>query len=233
MAFSPVVDGKTITEQPIQTIRAGDARGVSVLVGTTRDEWNLFRMMEPRGQKLDAEGAVKRLGARLPGANAHTTAERIYETYRKLREGRTSTEPIDVFCAIETDRIFRMPAIRLAEAQRPHNESTYKYLFTWESPLLDGRLGSCHALELPFVFGTLTRPGMSRFAGGGPQAERLSERMMDAWLAFARDGDPGHADLPEWTTYDEDRRATMVLGAEASLEHGPFDDERRAWDGIL
>ena len=233
MAFSPVVDGKTIAEPPIETIRAGGARAVTVLVGTTRDEWNLFRMMDPQGQKLDAEGVVKRLGARLPGANARTTAERVYETYRKAHEGRTSTEPIDLFCAIETDRIFRIPAIRLAEAQRPHNESTYTYLFTWESPLLEGRLGSCHALELPFVFGTLTRPGMSRFAGEGPQAERLSERMMDAWLAFARDGDPGHAELPEWAPYDEDRRATMVLGAEAGLEPSPFDDERRAWDGIL
>ena len=60
------------------------------------------------------------------------------------------------------------------------------YLFSWGSPGLRGALGACHAIELPFLFGTLDAPGMRRFAGEGPEAESVSEKMMDAWIAFAR-----------------------------------------------
>ncbi len=96
-----------------------------------------------------------------------------------------------------------------------------------------GRLGACHALELPFVFGTLGLRGIDRFFGGGPDAEQLSERMMDAWLAFARTGEPGHENLPEWPRYEPDRRATMIFGRDAELTHAPADAERSVWDGIL
>ena len=75
--------------------------------------------------------------------------------------------------------------------------------------------------------------GLQRWAGSGPEADRLSARMMDAWLAFARTGDPAHGDLPEWPTYDEERRATLVFDREVELRDDPFDEERRAWDGLL
>jgi para-nitrobenzyl esterase len=231
MAFTPVLDGDVLPQPPLDAIRAGSARGVDVLLGTTRDEWNLFRLMDPGGESLDEAGALKRLSARVP--EPQRNAERVYETYRKAREGRSSTEPIEVFTAIETDRVFRIPAIRLAEAQRAHTDRVFKYLFSWESKLLDGRLGSCHALELPFVFGTLGLKGLQGWAGKGPDAERLSQRMMDAWLAFARTGDPASGDLPDWPAYDEERRATLVFDRQVELRHAPFDEERRAWDGLL
>ena len=107
------------------------------------------------------------------------------------------------------------------------------YLFTWESPAMRGALGACHALEIPFVFGTLANPGMEKFAGSGPDAERLSTQMMDAWLAFARTGDPNHDGAPEqWPAYDATRRATMVFGAQTHVEDAPHDEERRLWAGV-
>jgi para-nitrobenzyl esterase len=58
---------------------------------------------------------------------------------------------------------------------------------------------------------------------------------MDAWIGFARGGDPGHPGLPggRWEAYDSDRRATMMLGRECAIEFAPGDRERRAWDGLL
>jgi para-nitrobenzyl esterase len=141
--------------------------------------------------------------------------------------------PGERFCAIETDRIFRIPAIRLAEAQAAHQRHTHAYLFTWSSPALGGRLGSCHALDVPFVFGSLGLQGMGAFVGTGPAATRLSERMMDAWLGFARDGSPDCDALPGWEPYEPSRRATQILDAECELRADPDAERRRAWDGIL
>jgi para-nitrobenzyl esterase len=38
-----------------------------------------------------------------------------------------------------------------------------------------------------------------------------------AWLAFARDGDPGHAGLPDWPAFPRDARQTMLFGRECAL----------------
>jgi para-nitrobenzyl esterase len=91
--------------------------------------------------------------------------------------------------------VFRVPAVRLADAQSSH-APVYGYEFAWPSPARHGALGACHAIELPFIFGTLAAPGMAAFSGSGPDAERLSGVMMDTWSAFARSGDPSNAADP-------------------------------------
>jgi para-nitrobenzyl esterase len=102
------------------------------------------------------------------------------------------------------------------------------YLFTYASPARRGALGACHALEMPFVFGTLDAPGQDRFAGTGPEVERLSANMMDAWITFARTGDPSHEGVGRWEPYDVETRATMVFDRESRLEDDPYSEERLA-----
>ena len=71
-----------------------------------------------------------------------------------------------LWSAFMTDQVFRIPAIRLLETQaavRP--DATFAYWFTWRTPAFDGRLGSCHALEIPFVFDTMTRGGADLLLG--------------------------------------------------------------------
>jgi para-nitrobenzyl esterase len=94
---------------------------------------------------------------------------------------------------------------------------------------MGGALGSCHALDLPFVFGTLDHPVLSRFAGGGRDARALAEHIQDAWIAFARTGSPAHPGIGEWPSYDAHRRATMILGRECGVEEAPREAERAVW----
>ena len=61
--------------------------------------------------------------------------------------------------------MFRWPSLQLAAAHQAHQASTYVYLFDWESPAFGGVLGSCHALELPFVFGAVGVPAVQLFSG--------------------------------------------------------------------
>ena len=131
---------------------------------------------------------------------------RALETYRKARTERGQpVEPAALYMAIESDRIFRIPATRLAEAQSAQQPSTYLYRFDWESPALNGALGACHAVELPFVFGTHGGRGGEMFSGHGPEADAMAARTMDAWLSFARHGSPSHDGLPAWPAYETGR----------------------------
>jgi para-nitrobenzyl esterase len=226
LPFQPVVDGHVLPRHPIDEVREGLSRGVRLLVGTTRDEWRLFGFMDPQVRQLDADSLATRVQQRLPHADGH----HIVSVYRK---GRPEADWANLSFAIETDRVFRIPAIRLAEAQREHRPDTFMYLFSWESPGFGGVLGACHAIELPFVFDGFELPGIEMFSGKGPEAARLGQQTMDAWLAFARDGAPGHAGLPAWPRYEPGRRATMELGRECRLLDDPGADERRVWEGLL
>ena len=98
---------------------------------------------------------------------------------------------------------------------------------------LKGRFGACHALDLPFVFGTFAKPMWDEFVGKGPEVKILSEKIMDAWIAFARTGNPNHEGLPEWPRYDKETRATMELGKDCKVINAHFEKERAAWDGLL
>jgi para-nitrobenzyl esterase len=118
--------------------------------------------------------------------------------------------------------------MKLALAQQEHQPNTYMYLFTHASPARHGALGACHALELPFIFGTLGAPTQDRFAGAGPEVERLSTNMMDSWLSFAKTGAPANETIGEWPAYSAYERPTMVLDLESKVESDPFGEERRA-----
>lgn len=226
LPFQPVVDGRLLPRHPLDQIRDGLARDVRVLIGTTRDEWRLFGFMDPQVRQLDAGKIAERIAQRLP----HADGAKIVAGYRAARP---DADWASIWLAIETDRVFRIPAIRTAEAQLRHQPGVYSYLFTWESPGFGGLFGACHAIEIPFLFGCLDLPGAENFVGKGPDAERLVERTMDAWLAFARSGDPSHPGLGEWPRYDTEKRSTMELGPRCGVLADPAGAERALWDGVL
>ncbi len=229
MAYQPVVDGALVPGELIGMVAQGSAAGVAVMVGSNLEEWKLFAAMDPAFQKLDKAGLAARLGKRLTADFAGS----LIATYESARAtAGASISPPELYSAIETDRVFRMPGVRLAEIHGRRERHVYNYLFTWRSPAMRGALGSCHALELGFVFGTNHLPGMRRFAGDGPGAEKLAGEMQDAWLAFARDGDPSGESLGAWPGYTEARRATMLFGETSKVADAPFEEERRAWDEV-
>ena len=232
MRYGPVVDPEVIPEPPMDAIAEGRSAPVPVLIGTNRDEVKLFNATSRDRHITDADlpGAVAR---ELSGAS-EDDAKRLIETYRASRsEAGLPTENVDIFDAISTDQRFRMNAQRLALNTRKQGRDAFVYLFTWESPARHGAFGSCHALEMPFVFGTLWAPTQDRFVGGGPEAEALSLQMMDSWIAFARTGNPSHEGVGQWPAFEAATRPTMILGREVRLEQDPFAVERQAVEAFV
>jgi para-nitrobenzyl esterase len=230
LPFQPVVDGVTLPRPPLDAVAEGAVRDVSLLVGTNLDEWNLFALADAKLAGLDAAGLARRLarGAPRAASDPHEFAARALEVYRGARAGDAAS-PRALWLALQSDRAFRIPAIRLLERQvagRADPAPAFAYLFTWPSPAMGGALGACHAIEVPFVFGT-HRGRAGELVGRGPDADRLAARVQDAWVAFARTGDPG------WAAYDPAKRATLLLGRECALESDPMREERRFWESLL
>ncbi|HUO48693.1 MAG TPA: carboxylesterase family protein [Acidimicrobiales bacterium] len=229
LPFLPVVDGVVLDQAPELAMADPAAELVPVLVGTTRDEAALYIAPDPSSIDLEPDGVVRRLG-RLVSPEA---AAIVVGTYQEARAGRS--EPIagrDLWTAVVSDYVFRLPSVHLAERYAAHGAAAFSYLFSWESPFLGGAFGSCHGLDVPFVFGSLANPVVHPFTGGGEDAFALSMRMRHAWLAFARTGDPSCDAVGDWPRYDSARRATMVLGRDSGLEDDPRGAERVVWDDV-
>jgi para-nitrobenzyl esterase len=232
--FAPVVDPATVPLQPAAAFAAGAGADVPLVIGTNRDEMNLFTIQQLRelDRPMDDARAVDVLRKVLP-SRAGDRARAMLDVYRESRAARglPSTNRA-LLGAIQSDLRFRIPSIRYAEAYRARNPNTYMYLFTYESPAMRGALRACHALEIPFVFGTLDAPFQDKFAGTGEAVQTLSEHMMDSWLGFARRSQPAHPRLGDWIPYDAERRATMVFDRKSGLQDAPYEVERAVWDGI-
>jgi len=206
----------------------GGAR-VPLVIGTNRDEWNLFDL--PTRTDTDPFPAVvSELQARGLPAPPEAIQGLLDDYRRSRREHGLPYHDRALFRALLGDLRFRMPSIGFAEAHAGRGLPTYAYLFAYESPALRGALGACHALELPFVFGTLEAPLQDRFAGKGERVQALSTSMMQSWTAFARSGDPsGHIPDDAWPPFEANERRTRIFDLTIRTEGAPLDAERRAW----
>lgn len=215
MIWEPVVAAPIVPEVPHRAVAQGAGREIALLVGTNTDEQRLF---------LVPNGLVDLVDETLLGllASAYGLDEAGLARYR---ENRPDATPGELVVAFGTDWFFRIPAIRLAEARSGGPAGTWMYEFAWPSPAFGGRLGACHALELPFVFDTLETERDELL--GAERPEVLARLVHDAWVRFVSDLDPG------WAPYDLDTRAVMTFGPdmEAHEVTDPRGDERACWEG--
>jgi para-nitrobenzyl esterase len=217
-AFSPVLAAAVLPEHSGHALKRGTAADVPVIVGCNRDEASLFLAMNSatqNGTELDDAGLMKRL------ALLGDSAQPIIDAYRATRPGVPHR---DLLIAIESDRMMRIPSIELAERKIAGSTTpVYMYLFRWAS----GPLGSAHGYEIAFVFDNVRPPVMKQ----SPGRDALGARMSEAWLAFARTGDPSHAGIPTWPAYTAERRATMIFDrGESVVEDDPCPEDRAAWE---
>jgi para-nitrobenzyl esterase len=173
----------------------------------TADEAHAFFAADPAMENLSAKAVVERFGS-----------ERLLARYRARRPGATA---MDLLADLKTDETYLLPAMRLVEAIVARGGNAYAYLFDWTPPT--SRFRSCHTIELPFVFGTRRAYLDAPMIAGGDVAQMadLSTAMRRAWIAFVRDGTPGHDALPPWPRYDAIRRPAMRFGARIGIVNDP------------
>ncbi|MEO8450198.1 MAG: carboxylesterase family protein [Gemmatimonadota bacterium] len=216
-------DDVVFRDEPCELIKRGKYADVATLVGATTEEL----LLSPAQEKANPTARERSLkSACLGGLTAQLGTERagrIWDLY--AAEYPMATE-VDICGMIGTDQLYRMPAIRIAEA-RPGRSWSYAAAYRGTGPFFTG---AHHAIDLPFWFGTLAYPQLAGFFLGHPATEAelaLSSLMQKTLAGFARDG------RAPWPKYDLTHRPTMVFDLESKVVNDPASATRAIWDGIV
>ena len=229
--FGPVADGYSLGLDAEARIGAGiQTKGMPLLIGHTKDEFNLFNPSSTGTAVMSDNDLLAAATAPFGGMRAAEGVDR----YQRSRDARGEpTDNTSVWNAIMTDSMFRIPAVKTAEAHGRHTESVWSYRFDYPSPAYEGKLGSCHSLDIPFIWGTYEADNMKQFCGdASPELESLSQTMMQTYLAFAKTGNPGNEHLPAWPTYNTEDRPVMTLNHDCEIVNAPGDQERDFWASL-
>ena len=221
--FRPVVDGRTLHAHPFDPVAPATAADIPLLIGTCESELTFALGTNPANFKLTQAEAQRRV-ALFVGID-DSRALKLMAAYRSTRP---ATSPSDIMIAIMSDQMYRRNDILAAERKAAQAASggapAWMYLFTWKAPVLGGMLKTPHTLCIPFVFGTVD--AARDMLGTGEDRYALSDRVMGAWLAFARHGNPNHKGLPQWQPYSGAARSTMIFDNECKLVDDPLREDR-------
>ncbi len=196
--WAPTVDGHVLPAQPFEPSSLELSKDIPLIIGTTLHEFTMSTYV-PAFRSATKEMAVDFL--------QNKYGNRTDEFLKAFEKAYPVYQPKDL---VDVDFTFRPGAIEQAKLKSLQKGApVYMYLFAWESPVLDGMLRSTHCMEIPFVFNNVTRH--ANMTGGGTAACQLGEKMSDAWLNFAKTGNPNAKGLPQWNPYTVDQGATMLF----------------------
>jgi len=223
--FVPTVGISSFPYYAYDPVGSSFSAEVPVMIGTNKHEMMYFaRSRDPEvyNRKLTEE----QLFERVKGI-AGNAAKRVMDVYRKSYPHES---PSVRWILMITDRTYRFDSITLAERKAQLGKApAYMYLFAWVPPLDEGKMLAHHALLTPFPFDNIDKAAEVTGAGKSQEAQLLADKMSEAWLAFARTGNPNTPKLPLWPVYTPETRATMVFNNQCSVVNDPGSEERLLW----
>ncbi len=220
-AFAPVIDRVTLPNHPLELIAQGAGLPVPLLIGTNCDEWRLFTVL--------LGGNMEEVKADLSQIFGAATGH-VHEIYTQRRAEKA---PDLAWIDMQGDRVFRIPAIRQAEAQVRQGAPVWMYRFDWTSPALGEQLGACHGIEMPFVWNSLHNP-LTQFLLGDAIAEiqPLINRIHAIWATFIRTGNPNTVAFVDWPCYDLTHRTTMLLNEVSQVVDDSQSELLPLWEDV-
>jgi len=225
--MGPVLDERSLTRHPFFPDAAPDGLSVPMMCGNTHDETRGFVGWDPKVFDMTWEQVIAKLPGQL-NARVDIDPETVVAAYRKIYPNYS---PSDVYFAASTAGRSWKAAIIQAEERAKAGAPAYVYQVDWKSPKDGGIWGAPHTIDIGLVFGTLDAKGS--IVGTGPDSVAMSNAMSDAFIAFARTGNPNTAAIPTWEPYTLPRRQTMVFNTPASkMADDPRGAERELFNKV-
>ena len=212
----PSIDGVVVTRPACEAIKDGGASHIPIITGSTKDEGTLLAPDWAINEEVLA-GTIFALAGSVSRDDG-----RAYRDYLNSQFGHLSG--VDQLSQVWND-LFRSAGLRVAEAASEYGAGGWTYQFEVET---EHPLGVTHFSDVPFAFNWV-KPGHPKlFAHEPTQAnQQLSKQWSSTLVAFARNGIPSGAGLPEWPTYKRPRLDSL------RLSHTPEIVSRYEGDNLL
>jgi para-nitrobenzyl esterase len=217
LGFGPVVDGNILPAHPFDPQAPALSADVPMIIGSTLNEF-VTAINHPEYEDMTAADLENRVKAMF--------AEQAPEVLSAFRQRTPNASPFDLWSHIAASSV-REAAIAQATAKAAQRGApAYLYWFTWQTPILNGRPRAFHCSEIAFAFDNTDR--CEAMTGGGGDARALAEIVSDAWIHFARTGNPNHPKMPHWTAFSADEVPTMIFDNHSQLINNPDGGEQRS-----
>ena len=213
--FSPTRGGEGLPED---VYAASANSGIPLVVGTNHDENRLWSVLHPDSATLDNAAALVYFQKTFA-----PDAQKVWDIYARHRKNHSAPEMVAAF---QTDESFRAPAWKLCETRGATSNPTWMYWFTWASPVFDGAFGSCHGLDIPFVFHNLNAPRVEILTGDGLARVPIADRISGELLSYAHNG------VVSWPQYESTKRNTLKVDIETEVLSDPEPELRQLWSAM-
>ena len=224
--FSPVVDGVSLPENPFDPVAPEVSADVPVLIGFNRTELTLFAAGDLAAFTLSETGLHQRIRSLL--------GDRAEAAIQAFRSDYPNENPTGLYFLIASAYPTLAFTAKIAERRAALGKApTFVYEFTWETPILKGKLRSPHTIEMPFVFDNVSDPLVQKLIGSAPDIFPLGERVSSAWAAFAATGNPNSKGFPLWPAYSAADRNVMMINSTSEVVKDPASQSREMIERIL
>ena len=204
--FGPFVDGAVIPRDPFDPDAPAISAEVPMMAGSNLQDSNLSRT----DFSIDDAAAQQQL----KNAMGDST-EKVWAAYRAADAKATAA---NVFARIQSDQGIRTNTRMVIERKAALGRApAFLYLLTWQAPFMGGRYGSVHGTDVPLIF---HNPELWPLTAGSPENRLMADRMSDAFIAFAKTGNPGTKELP-WAQYEPDTKPTMIFDVQSGVKNDP------------
>ena len=219
LVWAPVVDGSVLPRHPFDPDAPALSAQVPMLVGTVLNEF-LNGINHPEYEVMTIDEVKKRV--------TDMFGDKSTQIIEVFQQAHPKEKPFDILSRIAASNV-RQGAVTQCERKAAQAAApAYLYWFTWKTPVLDARPRAFHCAELAFCFDNSER--CENMTGNGPEAQHLAAQVSEAWIHFARTGNPNHTGIPTWPAFTADKCPTMIFDTPCEMKNNPDTTERKATD---
>ena len=198
LSWEPYVDGDFIPSDVVSSNAfPKNAENYSLLIGSNLNEW------ETMGKIANLSQNDVNKDSSLLHAKYGAKASDVLSAFKQAYPGKADFE-----AAYVDAKTIRIPMLKIMRAKAKQSAPVYSYIFAFDSPL------AVHTAEIPYVFSNVEMSTLETTDSGA--RERVQNDMSDAWIAFAKTGNPSTKNLV-WKPYTNDEGATMLFDKESKL----------------
>jgi para-nitrobenzyl esterase len=217
LVWAPVIDGTVVPRHPFDPDAPAISAQVPMLVGTVLNEF-LNGIGHPEYEVMTIDEVKKRVG------DMH--GDKSAQIIEIFQQAHPKEKPFDILSRIAASSV-RQAGVTQCERKAAQSAApAYLYWFTWKTPVLDARPRAFHCAELAFCFDNAER--CENMTGNVPEAQHLATQVSEAWIHFARTGNPNHAGIPSWPAFTAEKCPTMIFDSPCETKDNPDTAERKA-----